>query len=274
VSIFDEPKIDCHVHVLDPARFPYAAEVAYRPSGQEIGTLGQLHEVMDSYNVQHALVVGPNSGYGLDNRCLLNALASGGGRFKGIAVVANDTSYAVLTQLKSQGVVGIAFNATLFGTDYYSRTDDLLAHLETLGMYLQIQVEKDQILALLPILNKSGVKLLIDHCGRPSIAEGVKGIAFQALLKLGKDHRAAIKLSGLQKYSHNPQNFADTLPFALSLMDAFTLDACLWASDWPFLKAPERLDYGPLLRFFERLVPTASDRQKVLWDTPKKWFGF
>jgi hypothetical protein len=25
LSIYDEPKIDCHNHVFDPARFPYAA---------------------------------------------------------------------------------------------------------------------------------------------------------------------------------------------------------------------------------------------------------
>ena len=36
-DIFDEPKIDCHVHVLDPARFPYGANTHYRPAGQEIG---------------------------------------------------------------------------------------------------------------------------------------------------------------------------------------------------------------------------------------------
>jgi hypothetical protein len=28
------PAVDCHVHVLDPARFPYAGGVYYRPSGQ------------------------------------------------------------------------------------------------------------------------------------------------------------------------------------------------------------------------------------------------
>ena len=37
-DIFAEPKIDCHVHVLDPARFPYGANTHYAPAGQEIGT--------------------------------------------------------------------------------------------------------------------------------------------------------------------------------------------------------------------------------------------
>ena len=82
------PLIDCHVHVLDPERFPFAADTAYRPSGAEIGTPDQLEQLLDAHGIRHALIVGPNSGYGLDNRCLLDALVQGQGRFKGIAVLA------------------------------------------------------------------------------------------------------------------------------------------------------------------------------------------
>ncbi len=67
MSIFDEPKVDCHSHVLDPARFAYADDVAYRPGGAEMGTLAQHQQVMRAYGIRHALLVGPNSGYGTDN---------------------------------------------------------------------------------------------------------------------------------------------------------------------------------------------------------------
>src|SRR5665213_1270881 len=112
MSIFDEPKIDCHVHVLDPAGFPYDEHAHYRPAGQETGTAAQLAQVMQAYGVRHALVVGPNSGYGLDSRCLLDALAHGRGRLKGIAVVRNDTAERELDALKAAGIVGDAWNAT------------------------------------------------------------------------------------------------------------------------------------------------------------------
>ena len=61
---FNEPKIDCHMHILDPARFPYGADNFYKPSGQEIGTLAQYYQVMRTYGVSRALIVQPNSGYG------------------------------------------------------------------------------------------------------------------------------------------------------------------------------------------------------------------
>ena len=57
MSIYDEPKIDCHCHVLDPARFPYGEASAYRPAGQEVhggppleeapGILGTLWRARD-----------------------------------------------------------------------------------------------------------------------------------------------------------------------------------------------------------------------------------
>ena len=52
MNIYDEPKIDCHNHVLDPLRFPYAADTIYRPSGQELGSAAQLTEVLDAYGVR------------------------------------------------------------------------------------------------------------------------------------------------------------------------------------------------------------------------------
>jgi predicted TIM-barrel fold metal-dependent hydrolase len=274
LNLFDEPKIDCHCHVLDPARFAYAPDVAYRPAGQEIAPLAQYEQVMDAYGIRHALLVGPNSGYGEDNRCLLQALAQGQGRFKGIAVVPNEISDEALHEMKAAGVIGVAFNATLLGTEHYARTDDLLQRLARLEMLLSLQVEHDQLVALRPLIERTDVRVLIDHCGRPAAGGGIDQPGFQALLALGRAGRVAVKLSGYQKFSTLSPPYADTRPFLDALLEAFTLDACLWASDWPFLRAPQRLDVGPLLRQVERLLPEAHDRRKLLWDTPRRWLGF
>lgn len=274
MSIFDEPKVDSHCHVLDPARFAYAPDVAYRPSGQEIGTPVQYRQVMDAYGVRHALLVGPNSGYGNDNRCLLDTIAQGAGRFKGIAVVPNDTGRGELLRLKASGIVGIAFNATVHGVEHYLGTACLLALLAELDLFVQVQVQHDQLVALAPMLERSGARILVDHCGRPSPSAGLHQAGFQALLALARTRRAAVKLSGHQKFSGEAPPHGDTVPYVHALIDAFTLDACVWASDWPFLKAGERLDYGPLLRRVEHLLPDANDRRRLLWDTPRRLFGF
>ncbi len=274
MSVFDEPKIDCHNHVLDPARFAYGADVAYRPAGQEIATRAQHLAVMDAYGVQYALVVGPNSGYGNDNRCLLDVIARGAGRFKGIAVVANDVGRTELERLQAAGVVGVAFNATVHGVDHYRGTAGLLRMLAELGLFVQVQVEGDQLVPLAPLLLASGARILVDHCGRPTPSAGLPQPGFAALLALARSGRATVKLSGLQKFSTQELPYRDAEPFVRALIEAFTLDACLWASDWPYLKATQRLDYGPLLKLVEAWLPDAADRKRLLWDTPRRLFGF
>ena len=177
-----------------PGPFPICTRGLLQPRGQEIGTAAQLLAVFDAYGVQHALVVGPNSGYDTDSRCLLDVLEQGQGRLKGAAVVPDDISRSELVDLRAAGVLGITFQAALMGVDYYAK-------------------------------------------------------------------------SSRQAYPYQ-----DAWPFVRALIDAYGFDALLWGSDWPFLRATERFDYGPLLKLVERLIPEPADRRKVLWDTPRTLF--
>jgi predicted TIM-barrel fold metal-dependent hydrolase len=274
MNVFSEPKIDCHLHVIDPVRFPYNPEVAYKPSGQEIGTAVQLDSVMAVYGVTHALIVQPNSGYGSDNACMLDAIARGNGRFKGVAIIDFDATPAELRALQAQGIVGAAFNPTFHGVDYYKNSAPLVRRLADAGMFVQWQTERDQLLHFVPMIEDIPARVLIDHSGRPTVARGVNQPAFQALLKLADTGRVTVKLSGYAKFSQTSYPFADTRPFVDALVGAFTFDNCLWASDWPFLRATERQDYGPLVALAAELFPDDSARRQLFVETPKRLFGF
>ena len=274
LELLDAPKIDCHVHVLDPARFPYGDDTHYRPAGQEIGTTAQLWRMMATYGVTHALIVGPNSGYGLDNRCLLDALAQSKGRCKGVAVVRNDVSDAELVALKEAGIVGITWNVSHYGVGYFAGEHALLERLRAHDLTVQVQAIEDQLVPLAPMLERSGVRVLIDHCGRPTVAAGLAQPGFQALLELGRTGRAWVKLSGLIKFSDQPSPHRDAWPFVHALLDAFTPERCMWASDWPYLRAPAHVDYGTLLADAMLILPDARTRRQVLFDTPAALFGF
>ena len=267
-------KIDCHIHVIDPARFPYAPDTPYRPSGQEIAPAAHLLRVLDVFDVRHALIVGTNSGYGSDSRILLDALRLGEGRFKGVAVVENDVDFRELKRMKTAGVAGVAFNVPFHGIDYYRNTGPLLDKLADLGLFLQIQVENDQLLALLPLIERSTVRLVIDHCGRPSAERGLEQPGFQTLLAFGPERDAFVKLSGCYKFSRRPYPYEDTWPFITALAEAFTLDRCVWGSDWPFLRAPERLDYGPLLALLTKLFPNPDAQDRLLSRAPARLLDF
>lgn len=274
------PCIDTHCHVFDPARFPYAADTAYRPQGQEAGSADTLVHTMDAHGIRHALLVGPNSGYGTDNRCLLDALTRHPTRFKGVAVVRNDAPLDELTALQAAGVVGVAFNVALYGAAHYANIGPLLQRLADLGLFANVQVQLQQLPEVLPLLQASGVHLVFDHCGRPDVAAGLAQPGFQALLALGRGHRdrnerrVRVKLSGFAKFSAQPFPWADTHAYVHALLDAFGPEGCLWATDWPFLRAPERIDLGPLMALAETLMPDAAVRQQVMWHNPRRLLGF
>jgi predicted TIM-barrel fold metal-dependent hydrolase len=274
MGIFEEPKIDCHAHVLDPERFPYGDDIAYRPAGQEVGTAAQLVEVMNSFAVRHLLLVQPNSGYGGDNRCMLDAIGRYPERFKGVAIAGLDADLATLRGLKSRGIVGIALNPTVHGIDYYRQAAGLFERLAELGMFVQIQSEHEQLLAFVDRIEAIPVRVVIDHCGRPTPEAGIDQPGFKALLRLAGTGRVHVKLSGYAKFARTPYPFEDTWPFVRALVDAFSLDRCMWASDWPYLRANDRQDYGPLVRLVETLFPDPADRLALLWETPRRLFGF
>ena len=270
----DMPKVDCHCHVFDPAGFPYVAHSPYHPAGAEIGTADQIGHVFAAHGIGHALLVQPNSGYMEDNRCMLAAIAASGGRYRGVAVVPHDISIEALADLKAQGIVGVAFNLPFFRRGHYAGTEALLEKLHALGMILQVQVEGDMLLDILPMLTASPVQLVFDHCGRPLPGRGPDQPGFRELLDLGRTGRAAVKLSGLIKCSEQAFPFADAHVLVAALLEAFGPDACVWGSDWPFLRARERLDYGPLLNLFAHLVPEPDRQRAILWNTPRRLFGF
>jgi predicted TIM-barrel fold metal-dependent hydrolase len=209
----------------------------------------------------------------MDNRCLLSALAGSEGQWKGIAVVPHDCSESHLQRLQMQGVIGVAFNASLHGLAFYANIAPLLKRLAALGMWAQFQVQDDQLVDLLPMVDATGVQVMIDHCGRPHLQAGVQQKGFQALLALGRTGQAVVKLSGFAKFSNAGFPFEDTRVFVQALAKNFGLQHCMWASDWPYLKAPYRLDYTPMLALYADLF-SIQECEQIMWHSPRQLLQF
>ena len=149
-----------------------------------------------------------------------------------------------------------------------------MSKLEELDLYAQIQVQNDQLLALLPLLSRTRTKIIIDHAGRPDVKAGLKQPAFQALLSLANQQRTLVKLSGLSKFSLQNYPYLDGLPYLQALLSSFGAENCMWGSDWPFLRATERMDIATQLLLIEKLIPDTQQRRQILWETPKRVLGF
>ncbi len=266
---------DSHAHVFGGAEFPFSPDTPYKPHPSQMGTPAKFRAVLAAHGMTHGLLVGAGP-YGEDNRCMLQAIAESDGHFKGIALVKATASEAELARLKAKGVVGVRMNLMGHGMRplIEPAADKLLARLKALDMFLQLHFQKDELIAAAPMLRKSGVRLMIDHFGRPDVARGVKGAGYQTVLEFGRSGQAVIKLSGPFRSSVQGYPYTDVDPFIAAAIDAYTLDRCVWGSDWPFVRMDERMDYGPTAACLPRWLPDAKDRQKVLWETPARLFGF
>jgi predicted TIM-barrel fold metal-dependent hydrolase len=265
--------IDCHVHVFcRDARF--AADAPYVPHPAQMGDTAQLGAVLAAAGISNCVLVSAQP-YGCDNSCMLQALKASNGRDRGIALVRAEISDRELDALGDQGVVGIRMNLSSFGLREVvgHEAEELLARISERGWLLQLHAEGDLLAQALPAVTRHGVRLLIDHCGRPDPARGLNYPGFAALLELGRTGHF-LKLSAPFRSSTQPYPYADLDPFLSAAIDAFTLDRCVWGSDWPFVKVTERVDYGPMLSFLERWVPDQADRRRILLDNPVRLFGF
>lgn len=266
---------DCHAHVFCGERFPFAEKTIYRPHPVQAGNAYQFLSLLDAHGFTHGLIVGANP-YGLDSRCMLDAIAEARGRLKGIALVSPDSTEREIAELSGKGVVGCRINVFTQGLTPLldPRAPKFLERLREAGWFVQIQCEHDQLSEAAPILRKAGVRIMVDHFGRPDIRRGLQQPGFQALLELGKTGNAVVKLSGAFRSSLEPYPYHDVDPFIEAAINAFTLDHCVWGSDWPFVRMDERVDYGPTLNCLGRWLPDAADRDRVLWETPSRLFGF
>jgi predicted TIM-barrel fold metal-dependent hydrolase len=141
-----------------------------------------------------------------------------------------------------------------------------------LGWFVQINAKKDDYVALLPIIEKLGGRVIVDHCGRPDVARGTDARDFGAVLEIGRRGLGTIKLSGAYRFSQTAYPHEDTDAFVDRLVDAYGPENCIWGSDWPIVRTASRLDYGPQLAMLQRWFPDPSVRSAVLWDNPARLF--
>jgi len=268
--------IDSHAHVFAPDKFPLIDTGGHMLNAAECGTPSDYLAVLNAHNIGYGLLVNPQTGYAADNRCMLDAISMANGRLKGVALIDHDISDASLRLLQTSGVVGVRFN--LLFKHATSLLGDkgliLLKRIQDFGFFAEIYYRNDGIVNALPNLYASNIKIILDHCGGFSPDKGLDQVGFQSLLNLGSSGRAAIKLSGAFRLSNQPWPHPDLDPYIEKILEVFTPSGCMWGSDWPFVRFPARIDYGPQLELLKRWIPNEVDRNKVLWDTPAKWFHF
>jgi len=266
---------DSHVHIFGPAnRFPYSAGRNFTPVDAPKDALFALHRTL---GISRCVIV-QSLVHGMDNSVIEDAIAAGGGRYLGVALVPVDVPDGELQRLAAAGFRGVRFNFMkhLGGGADVNAILALTPRLRAVGMHLQVHFASSLIHELAGPLARSSVPVVIDHMARVDAAAGAAHPDFAALVALLRNPLFRVKVSGIDRIDANPASaplYAHGVALARQLVDAFP-DRCLWGSDWPHPSHTHVPDDAALVEALAQIAPTAALREQLLVTNPAAFYRF
>ncbi len=263
--------VDAHCHVFGPmADFPFSPKAKYLP--QDAGP-EMLFALRDQLGFARNVIV-QASCHGTDNAATLNAIARSEGRARGVAVVDPAISAEALAALHEGGIRGVRFNFLKRLVDDAPKDKflELAARLPE-GWHVVVYFEADILAELRPFLDAIPVPVVIDHMGRPDVAQGPDGAdmqAFRALLDSRDD--IWVKTTCPDRLSAQGEPYDDFVRAVAPLVEAYQ-DRVLWGTDWPHPNMETRIpDDGGLVDVIPRIAPTAALQHKLLVANPMRLY--
>jgi predicted TIM-barrel fold metal-dependent hydrolase len=280
---FKVPKnaCDAHFHVFGPAdEYPYdSSDLRYKPP----------HEPLESYmklakrlGFERFVFVQP-SAYGLDNSCMLDAMAEVDADVRRgiIHLDEKNADDALLEEWDELGIRGVRINISPVRKPEAGLADALRPKItrtaeicRELGWHVDFLLPGWLISELMPTLRDLPVSFSVAHMGLFPAAQGAEQPGFKEFLKLAGDgsRRCWVKLTGIYRFSQDP-TFADVKPFAQALMGTVP-DQLIWGSDFPHLSFHDKVGTIQLYNLLADWAPDAAMRKKILVDNPTRLFGF
>jgi predicted TIM-barrel fold metal-dependent hydrolase len=264
--------VDSHAHVFLQS-LPLAASIRYAP--QYDATLADYLAQLDRQGLSHGVLVQP-SFLGTDNQFLVQALKEAKGRLRGVAVVNSGIALNGLHELEElaqAGVVGLRLN--LIGT---SIPDVDAMEWQTLWQFVaaqqwhvEVHAPASDLPSVIGPLLAQGLRVVVDHFGRPDSQLGTHDPGFAYLLEQAKHRQIWVKLSGA--YRIDEVDKALPKKAAIALLEHFGPERLVWGSDWPHTLFESKTSYAQNRAALDDWVPDARARETILGESAAALFN-
>jgi 2-pyrone-4,6-dicarboxylate lactonase len=261
---------DAHCHVFGPGdSFPYAPNRRYTPEDAPKEMLAALHAHL---GIERAVIV-QASCHGIDNRAMLDCIASDPKRYRGVAIVDDSFKEADYDSLHASGVRGVRFNFVkhLGGAPDLAVFNRVIDRIKGRGWHVVLHLDAPSIVPLSDMMQALPVPFIVDHMGRVPSAAGVDQPPLRALIELSKLDNCWIKVCGSERISMPPYTAA--VPIARALVEA-TPTRVLWGTDFPHPNATHEADEADLVDLVPQIAATPLAQQRLLVDNPARLYGF
>jgi predicted TIM-barrel fold metal-dependent hydrolase len=274
---------DCHTHIFGPdEKFPLSPDRLYTPGPASIEDLNALHKAI---HIDRVVVVHP-SPYGADNACSVDAVRKMGNRARGVAVIDDTTTDAMLGDMHVAGIRGVRVNIESYGHIDSAAAGQLFqraaARVARLGWHVQTYTNLGVLAPLVDTILKLPTPLVVDHFGRPKAEFGLGQAGFAEFLSLLCSGKIYVKISAPYRISQVP-DYPDAAPIARAMIDA-NPDRILWGTDWPHPGGARRdpmavepfrpEDNGAALNRLASWTKSETELRKILVDNPARLYQF
>jgi 2-pyrone-4,6-dicarboxylate lactonase len=263
---------DSHIHLFGPAeKYPFAPDSPYTSRDALPETFIALQSRL---GLSRAVIVSPG-GYGRNYRLLADTLARFPDRFRGIALLPDDTSASELARLTKLGVRGLRQMSARRGRHVPSYAPEIAARAAEHGWHVQFYPHGTDIIDYADKLLALPNTIVLDHFASVPAAGGVDQPAFKAVLRMLDSGRVWVKLSAPMRCTAQNLPYPEVTPLARALV-AHAPERLVWGSDWPHvnLDGREMPNDGDLLDLLLDWVPDEATRKRILVDNACALYGF
>ena len=262
--------VDTHAHIFERG-LPLAENRRYAPDYD--ATVEDYLGVLDRHGLSVGLLVQP-SFLGVNNDYMLEALGRYPDRLRGVAVVSPDVSRETIGAMDETGVTGLRLNLDGLPLPDFSSGGwpGLLDLLRGLDWHVELHRDARDLSLLLDPLLKSGVRVVVDHFGRPTPSDPLNDAGFKYLLRAGGSGRVWVKLSAAYRIGGPETGEKAALLMAPKLLESLGPERLLWGSDWPHTRNETITSYEETLDALKTLGPerrgAPQDSRRCSGSTP------
>ncbi|WP_256589002.1 amidohydrolase family protein, partial [Pseudomonas sp. HMWF021] len=264
---------DCHFHIFgDENGQSLSPHRSYTPPP---APLEAFQRVQKTLGLSRGVIVQP-SVYGADNSTTLAALKDAGSSYRGVVVIDTNSDMESLWEMHRLGVRGVRVNLIFKSGVEVSDVAALAKKVAPLGWHLQLLIDITEFADLYETVTNLPVAVVIDHMGHMPTSCGLDHPGFKDMLRLLKEGRVWVKLSGAYRITSSEDfPYDDVTPYARALIEA-NPERLLWASDWPHpcIPVPMPNDACLLEMLFDWVENDDVLIKQILVDNPAKLYGF
>jgi len=257
-------RVDAHAHIFTQA-MPLVANPRHKPEYDF--TVQDYLAQLDANGVQYG-VIAAASPWGDYNDYTAQSVAANLGRLRGTIILHPGKQYD-LAALKRQGIVGVRLPFIGLDTVPDITTMEyrkLLHDIADQDWHVHLHVEGRHIPALLPLLEASGPRIVIDHLGRPAPDEPKGSAGYRAIVASVQRGKSWIKASCAYRIG----SVADA--HLAGFLDELGPERLFWASDCPFVGHEGQLRYGDTLQWLLEQVPEEPARKLILGENARNFY--